>query len=594
MAATGYPRNADWDLCYSFKRHGWCGNRNCKWRHPDQRNNTPDRAPTLSTPVQIESSGNPICADFLEEFRADLTKALQTSLRSLQGDGDLDTNQNASALKAQFQEALRELREEPRLAPDRQIHVGLMDYMGEAHESYRRELDFLETTDTWFDTDVPTREQVHWLPAECGWQEPDRYTALGERVKDGFQLLLKVSHVATHLKQLESPEDWWPRLWQEKYSLVATGTAAYLWQFPPSFTFDDLRFARLQGLFNFLARSPEWAGLRHIVDFRHTSWHRQRVYTMLQTHNICLAWLHLQNTGWASNLKSGWTPLVQTADFVFMRLFGNEDRCMGWYDKAFLHRLYQMCPPGIHSYVLFGNKACWADPKPKQTPCFLNARDFRNIFSKVDLVTRVRDLRYRGDCPRLLDAEDTKAVNFFFLRYSQKAREHGVCMDTPVCIVDATKYYADAQGKRSYEWQLPSPLHLSLHDAKEQEDMFPTIRQLQGMEDVNVLAKLCERAGSRQWVSPEAEFANATFLRFSAQACKAGVLHTSRVQTFAPKDGPVFFQWLPVVDARPQANSSVTNPATSSTAPFLTLSIQDLQKSCRQDLWLTFCELQRL
>ena len=74
---------------------------------------------------------------------------------------------------------------------------------------------------------------------------------------------------------------------------------------------------------------------RHIVDFRHGSWYREDVYDLLRPRKWkghggsaarrqrwCLAWLHLKNSGWASNLPSGWTDRVQTTDFCFCRLFG--------------------------------------------------------------------------------------------------------------------------------------------------------------------------------------------------------------------------------------------------------------------------------
>ena len=76
-----------------------------------------------------------------------------------------------------------------------------MDYMGESHEGYRKELDFLETTNTWFDTDSPDRQKVKWLPDECGWQDVTRYHELSARVDDGFRLVVKVSHKTDTFKK---------------------------------------------------------------------------------------------------------------------------------------------------------------------------------------------------------------------------------------------------------------------------------------------------------------------------------------------------------------------------------------------------------
>jgi len=330
---------------------------------------------------------------------------------------------------------------------DRKIHVGLMDYMGESHEEYRRDLDFLETTNTWFDTDSPTRRKVHYLPDECGWQDPSLYEELAARVEDGFGLVLKVSHVATHLCKLERPHEWWPALWEKKYSTVSSGVVAFLWQFPPSFRFQAQTFQRLRELFEYLESSDSWKKLRHIVDFRHGSWYNEEVYSLLKDRRVCLAWLHLQNTGWAADLPNGWTPTIQTTDFTFIRLFGNEDRCTGNYDKKFLQDLYTLCPQDAHSYVLFGNKATKADPEPVVKPCSLNARDFRGLFSTVDLVAHVAGILREGRCPRRLKREEAEVVTRFFLQFSEKGRRQGIRMCMPVSVV------ASEDGPRCFEWQ---------------------------------------------------------------------------------------------------------------------------------------------
>eukprot|EP00435_Cladocopium_sp_Y103_P017733 s3193_g4.t1 len=54
---------------------------------------------------------------------------------------------------------------------------------------------------------------------------------------------------------------------------------------------------------------------------------------------------------------SGWTDRVQTTNFVFCRLFGPDGQTHGSYDNKFLHEVFDSCPMGTTSYVLFGNKA---------------------------------------------------------------------------------------------------------------------------------------------------------------------------------------------------------------------------------------------
>eukprot|EP00913_Durusdinium_trenchii_P023922 g22466.t1 len=146
---------------------------------------------------------------------------------------------------------------------------------------------------------------------------------------------------------------------REKYQHLAPCTVAFLWQFPPSWVYSDEAYQRMERLVEYLASNKSGVQeARHIVDFRDGSWYREDVYEFLKKHRWCLAWLHLNNAdGWASNLPSGWTDRVQTTNFCFCRLFGPDGRTHGIYDNKFLHELFDSCPMGTTSYVLFGNKA---------------------------------------------------------------------------------------------------------------------------------------------------------------------------------------------------------------------------------------------
>lgn len=199
--------------------------------------------------------------DIPDEHRDRSGKALLQTLQDLRSGEEQkvlpDGTSDLKSMSLRLQELIDEPTEDLRLAPDRHIHVGLMDYMGESHEGYRKELDFLETTNTWFDTDSPDRPKVKFLPDECGWQDVTRYHELSARVDDGFRLVVKVSHVATHLRELQQPEEWWPKLWDQKYNHIAHGAVAFLWQFAPRFKFNPHNLDRLKNLFTYLATKPE-------------------------------------------------------------------------------------------------------------------------------------------------------------------------------------------------------------------------------------------------------------------------------------------------------------------------------------------------
>jgi len=484
----------------------------------------------------------------------------------------------------------------------RRVHVGNMDYIGESHESYRRAFDFLETTNTWHDIDRKSRFVSQSMrQMGCGYKDQTMYDELAARAQDGFKVVIKVSHVATHVERLDKFEEWWPTLYREKYSRVAQATVAYLWQFPPSFEYD--KFGRLQRLVEYLRSADSGAPeARHIVDFRHASWYREDTYDFLRASRWCLAWLHINNeAGWASHLPSGWTDRVQTTNFCYLRLFGPDGASHGLYDKKFLHSLFDCCPMGATTYVLLGNRETLEDANPIPPPAFLNAVDFRSIFTKMDFVERIRTVRYEGECPRELTTKEQMLVNSFYLRFSQRARVEGVCMATPVANQWAQKYYPQAEWqKRCFEWFFPRTkrrLHMSLHDAMEQDDLWTHMRQLTGFEDLEatkgwVMESAARRAGSggveqvhaaptaavgggsggrRSFLQEERALLNGGFIRWSERARQAGLLITTKLEEIA-EDGGLCWRF--------------------SNGEEFKLSVNDLLRD--QDIWPVFLDLLRM
>eukprot|EP00929_Paragymnodinium_shiwhaense_P019055 TRINITY_DN1310_c0_g1_i1.p1 TRINITY_DN1310_c0_g1~~TRINITY_DN1310_c0_g1_i1.p1 ORF type:complete len:798 (-),score=216.75 TRINITY_DN1310_c0_g1_i1:54-2447(-) len=484
----------------------------------------------------------------------------------------------------------------------RRIRVGTMDMMDEAHESYRQTFDFVETTNTWHDVDTPWRQVPYPFNKidnpKIEFKEPEIYTKLNERLKDGFTMVVKVSCVATHLEKLDNFEKWWPLLYREKYAKVQGATLAFLWQFAPSWEYDRTNWSRLEALTEYLHSSasgcPE---ARHIVDFRHKSWYNTDVYDFLKKKRWCLAWLHLNNTDeanrlagrdplrpWAGTLPSGWTDRVQTTNFVFIRLFGPLGPSHGTYDKAFLHTLFDGCPPGTTSYVLFGNREEVNNANPVPRPAVMNATDFRTINTKMDFVERIRMVRYKGDTPRAFTRDERLLLNSFYLRFSVKARLTGVKMGTPVGSTHARKWKKDADnGKRSFEWKDPADkkgvtmMHIGLHGAREEDDLWLFLRQLSGFEDLEATKLWITdqvRMGTSIFLKEEQVLVNGAFIRWSEKARASGLLRTSELVKVEKHAGGDKLHWR------------------FSNGAKLSLSVEDLEES--QDCWRWFVDLCRV
>merc|ERR1719410_1133498 len=123
-------------------------------------------------------------------------------------------------------------------------------------------------------------------------------------------------------------------------------------------------------------------------------------------------------------------------------------------------------------------------------------------------------------------------------------------------------------------------LHLSLHDAKEDEDVWLYLRQLTGMEAIGAAriwarstgkwrAALGEAAGS--FDRSESELVNASFLRWSEAARSSGLLSTTELVEVS-EDGKLHYRL--------------------SNGDSLVLSLDDL--AANHDVWRWFADLSRI
>eukprot|EP00913_Durusdinium_trenchii_P023923 g22467.t1 len=179
------------------------------------------------------------------------------------------------------------------------------------------------------------------------------------------------------------------------------------------------------------------------------------------------------------------------------------------------------------------------DKYPDPVPATMNAVTFRTIFTKMDFVERIREVRYQGKCPR-----ETLLINSFYLRFSQKARAHGIKVTSPVCSQWTQKYKPEApMEKRSYEWYFPETkqrLHLGLHDAKEEEDLWIFLRQLTGLEDLNAAKEFiwnnAGKYGLEAFRREEVSLVLGCFVRWSEKARMMGLLSSTKLRA-VHKDG---------------------------------------------------------
>mmetsp|Transcript_66962 Transcript_66962/g.119035 ORF Transcript_66962/g.119035 Transcript_66962/m.119035 type:complete len:343 (+) Transcript_66962:2-1030(+) len=299
--AYSFSNSEDYDVCWDFTRRGWCprGNR-CRYMHKSRAEEGISAAPPSSADKPRNGSPGTDLA---------IPKASDAKPVSLRG-----------------------------------MSVGTCGFMGLKTAEYAKRFQCVELNYTWHDGQQGRRLEV---------QEYSRKARELSMLK--LSAVIKVSGHATHEMKLQAPDVWWPRLWECYGSFAQQGVlAALLWQLPPSLPCSDESLQRLGEL----AERVAVCGVRHVFEFRHPSWYgNPEVIDICKRHSICIAWVHFENsTRWAGEMPNGWSPenRTQTADFIYLRLFGPEGRNLGAYSDEFLStEIIQELPRDASGFIMF-------------------------------------------------------------------------------------------------------------------------------------------------------------------------------------------------------------------------------------------------
>jgi uncharacterized protein YecE (DUF72 family) len=154
---------------------------------------------------------------------------------------------------------------------------------------------------------VELNSSFYHLPSEkafAGWRGT---------TPDGFTFAVKVSRFITHIKKLKDCGE--PvETFISRAGLLGPKLGPLLYQLPPGLRRDD---SLLEA---FLSLLP--AGLRHVFEFRHESWHCEDVFDILRRHRAGFC---------AFDMPGLTTPTVITSDFAYVRFHGSRHMYGGCY-----------------------------------------------------------------------------------------------------------------------------------------------------------------------------------------------------------------------------------------------------------------------
>lgn len=229
--------------------------------------------------------------------------------------------------------------EENILDPPRRCLVGApADLFSEDRQRFAKNMDVVKLNFSFHD------RQLH----------PQQYQSWSRQLRElGLSAVVKASRLATHERQLEGAEEWWPQLRAAYGEFQKQGVlAAVLWQCAPSFKCSAGTLKSLESLCKLLC---SWTGTRHVFEFRHSSWYKsEAALEVLRLHGCCLAWLNLCDkdaTQWTDS--DCWSLCHSTANFLYLQLHGAEGRALGRYSEKFLQDLTQRLPRDKDVIILF-------------------------------------------------------------------------------------------------------------------------------------------------------------------------------------------------------------------------------------------------
>jgi uncharacterized protein YecE (DUF72 family) len=156
-----------------------------------------------------------------------------------------------------------------------------------------------------------------------------------------FNFAVKASRYLTHMKKLKDPEEPIARFFDSVAGL-GRKLSVVLFQLPPAWKLNLERFE------HFLNALPK--GYRYTVEFREKSWLTGPVYSLLEQHNIAFC---------IYELEYFMSPVITTADFVYVRLHGPGLKYQGSYSddvlRSWAKHAKKWNAEGKDVYVYFDN-----------------------------------------------------------------------------------------------------------------------------------------------------------------------------------------------------------------------------------------------
>jgi len=165
-------------------------------------------------------------------------------------------------------------------------------------------------------------------------QKPERYREWRDETPDNFIFSVKAPRYVTHIKRLRDVEIPVANFFASGVLELGEKLGPILWQFPPTFTFDELQFrqflqllpqdthaaikcAKKADIKHPIIKEIRQHPLRHSVEIRNDSFCTETFIDLLREFNIALV---------CADTAGRWPQMEDiTSDFIYMRLHGDAE-----------------------------------------------------------------------------------------------------------------------------------------------------------------------------------------------------------------------------------------------------------------------------